>query len=267
MADWNDLLKQARLATRVSRPALAALSGVSQDTVFSYETGRRHPTRETLLLLTQALRLDGAAANALLTAAGFAPELANWVKTVTLQHRPLAELQAEVERYSWPCLGVNERFEIVAWNRPATLLAELDFGRDLPEPRQRNLLRIAAMRHFRDRVQNWDEVVAVLVGWYKLHHLGSEELGEGSPYFQAVVADIMQHDGDAMLPLLRLWQETPPRPPASRLVFPLVWQTSAGERLRFNYITSTWDDFDAIAANDWQPADSATWAWFERRAE
>src|SRR2546430_422316 len=125
MPRWNELLKQARTAARVSRPALAALSSVSQDTIFSYESGRRHPTRETLLQLTQSLRLDGASVNAILTDAGFEPELASWVKNVRLTHRSLSELQGEVERYSWPCLGVNERFEIVAWNRAATLLAEL----------------------------------------------------------------------------------------------------------------------------------------------
>ena len=53
-APWNELLRQAREATGLSRRALHELSEVSEDTIFSYESGRRRPRRETLLQLTRA---------------------------------------------------------------------------------------------------------------------------------------------------------------------------------------------------------------------
>lgn len=188
---WNELLRQARAAARLSRRKLAALSGVSEETIYSYEAGRRHPKHETLLTLTRALKLDGAGTNAILQDAGFEPEPSAWLRQNTVAARPLAELPEELARYTWPCLAVNERFEIIAWNAPAIRVAELDFGRELPALHQRNLLRLGAMRHFRERVVNWHELVGMLVGMYKNYHMGNEELGEGSPYFQAVVADIL----------------------------------------------------------------------------
>lgn len=271
MPAWNELLRKEREASGLSRRALAELSGVSEDTIASYEYGRRAPRRDTILKLTRAMNLDGAATNAILEDAGLDLEISPWLRRAALRHRPLSELTVEIASYPWPALALNERFEIVAWNALANAVAELDFGRDLPEPSQRNLLRIAAMPHFRERVLNWEQVVAVMVGMYKGHHMGSEELGEGSPYFQAIVDDIARQDAaappqDQVMPrLLSLWLETPPRAPSSRITWPVRWRASDGTKLAFNCLITTWDDFDAVSANDWNPADAQTWAWLESR--
>lgn len=271
MPSWNELLRQAREAAGLSRRELAELTAasrhpVSEETVYSYEAGRRTPTLHTLLTLTRAMKLDGAATNAVLEDAGFDPEPSPWMTRGGVRHRPLDELQAELATYRWPCLALNERFEIIGWNPLANRVAELDFGQDLPEQHQRNLLRIAAMPHFRERVRNWDAVVAVMVGMYKGHHMGSEELGEGSPYFQAIVNDVVKLAPGLMPRLLNLWQSTPPRPPSARITWPVQWRASDGTELAFNCIITAWDDFDAVAANDWHPADARTWAWLTRQA-
>ncbi|MBI2761144.1 MAG: helix-turn-helix domain-containing protein [Chloroflexi bacterium] len=261
MARWTDLLRTAREAANLSRRELADLTGVSEQTIYSFESGRRHPKHETLLMLTRALKLDGAGTNDILTDAGFEPEPSAWLRHSVVASRPLAELTSELSSYTWPCLAVNERFEILAWNQPAVQVAELDFGRDLPELHQRNLLRIGAMRHFRDRVVNWSELVGLLVGMYKNYHMGNEELGEGSPYFQAVVTDIVAHDADALPALLQLWTDTPPRPQSGRAVLSVVWRVSDGTVLHFTYVASGWNEFEGVGISDFHPADAATWTW------
>ncbi len=263
MAEWNDLLRQARQTERLSRRVLSEQTGVSEDTIYSYESGRRQPQRDTLRTLLTALKLDGAAVNAILDAAGFELEPSPWLSRGVPRHKSVAELQQEVDTYAWPCIGLNERFEIIVWNRLATIVAELDFGRDLPDPMQRNLLRIGAMAHFRQRVLNWEAVLGILIGMYKAHHMGAEDLGEGSPYFAAVVADIMAHDSEAIAQLLPLWQNTPPRPAVTRTTFPVQWRAGDGTALRFNVVVTTWDEYDGVAANDWHPADAATWTWLD----
>ena len=247
MATWNELLRKARDGTGLSRRAVAELSGLSEETIFSYEATRRNPRRERLLQLTRALKLDGAATNAILTDAALEPEPSPWLRDAALRARPLSELQGALDSYSWPCLALNERFEIVAWNQQAVRVAELDFRTALPESHQRNLLRIAVPRHFRERVQNWDEVVSVMVGMYKNHHMGSEDLAEGSPYFQSMVTDIARNDGDFLARLMGLWANTPARKQATRIVFRVAWRTGEGTPLSFNCLITAWDEFDAIS--------------------
>lgn len=264
MAGWNELLRQAREATGLSRRGLADRARVSEDTIFSYEAGRRRPRRETLLRLMRAMKLDGGATNAILEGARLDAERSAWSQRAGNVHRDLGELPAELAAYAWPSLALNERFEIVAWNAPALRVAELDFARDLPLPPQRNLLRIAAMKHFRDRVLNWDAVVTVMAGMYKNHHMGNEDLAEGSPYFQSVVNDIMHTDPDAMPDLMRVWFSAPPRPQSFRHTFFVRWRVADGTTLAFDAIITNWSDFDGVSVNDWHPADAATWTWLGR---
>lgn len=163
MPTWNELLRQARGNTGLSRRALAERAGVSGETIYSYEQGRRGPQRETVLQLTRTLNLDGGSTNAILEAAGLDPEPSTWVVKAVIAHRSLTELPAELAAYRWPCFAANERFEIVAWNALAERVAELDFARDTPTLPSRNLLRLGAMRHVRRRLLNWDEVVGLMV--------------------------------------------------------------------------------------------------------
>lgn len=261
MASWSELLRQARLGTGFGRRALASLSGVSEETIFSYEHGRRSPSREKLLDLTRSMKLDGAATNAILEGAGLEPLPSVWLQRGLIQQRPFSDLQPEIDSYAWPCLALNERFEIVAWNKPAIAVAELDFATAMPQPHQRNLLRMAAMEHFRARLRNWDEVVSVMVGMFKNYHMGNEDLELGSPYFQTVVQDILEHDSGILDRLTVLWATTPPRPQATRNTWDVKWQTADGAQLAFHCVQTAWDEFNGIGIDDWHPADCQTWDW------
>ncbi len=85
MATWNELLRQARAGTGLSRQALAELAGLSEGTIYSYEAGRRPPQRQTVLRLTWGMNLDGSTTNAILEAAGLAPERSPWRVSANLR--------------------------------------------------------------------------------------------------------------------------------------------------------------------------------------
>ncbi|MGE0539197.1 MAG: helix-turn-helix domain-containing protein [Dehalococcoidia bacterium] len=262
---WNQLLRQQRVAAGLSREQLAARAGVSRDTVVAYELGRRPPTRTTLVRLAGAASPTTAEANRIVAAAGFHPE-PDADLAVLHQRRPAPTSLAEAVRgYDWPCLVVNERMEIVGWNAAAIQVGEWDFATQSPTPRERNMLRIAAQPHFRQRALNWDAIVSDLLGLVKGEAPELLQSGTADPYFLAVVNDIATHHSAALPDLMRLWTAATPYDPRHRNIQYPHWRTAAGDELRFNTVVVTWSDFDALYANDWQPADAFTCEWLANR--
>lgn len=183
MPTWNELLRDARLAQQRSQQDLARLAGVSAETISLYERAAVQPERPTLLRVTRMLRLPRRDTNAILTAGGFAPLPVGRLAQFETRRRTLDYLQGEVGAYAWPCLVTNNRMEIIAWNEPASRVAELDFARELPLPSQRNLFRIAAMPHFLQRLGNWDELVSVIIALLKGEGAELTDPDTGPPYF------------------------------------------------------------------------------------
>ena len=54
-------------------------------------------------------------------------------------------------------------------------------------------MRMAAMPHIRARLTNWDAVVAVLVGILKRDHADFAQVAQGSPYYAAVIDELVRH--------------------------------------------------------------------------
>lgn len=86
MEDWRHALRAARRDAGLSMEAVAGITGLSYETVRSYENGRRRPTRESLVRVLSAMELSAADANGILDGAGFCGERcvarlggANWV--------------------------------------------------------------------------------------------------------------------------------------------------------------------------------------------
>jgi len=254
MPAWNELLKTERRARNLTHEALADLAGVSVRSIERYERGQRKPPRATLLRLGRALQLPAASLNALLTTAGFEPRPA-------IPGRPssLRVLQAAVATYPWPTLVLNERVEIVAWNKPATRVAELDFARELPLPHQRNLIRIAMMEHFVQRVTNWREVVAVMVNMFAGNQYDFVKPDQDPVYFKSIVDDAAKTDGPHLNALLQLWLSSPPREEEARTTLLVQWQLETGPALSFNCVMTSGNRFVGAQEFDWFPADGATW--------
>lgn len=56
--DLADVLAAARFRANLSRPALAALSGISEDTILKLEKGKAVPRGQTVYALANALDID-----------------------------------------------------------------------------------------------------------------------------------------------------------------------------------------------------------------
>lgn len=69
---FGDLLQRHRERLRLSQTALAERLGLTHSAVNRWESGSRNPTRESIGLLSEALRLTAADHDAMLVAAGFA---------------------------------------------------------------------------------------------------------------------------------------------------------------------------------------------------
>jgi len=260
---WVETLRAERKARGLSQASLAAAAGLAEESVTSYEAGRRRPSRRALLRLGEALNLPRERLNGLLAEAGFDPEPAGVLEELKGLRVPLEELRAELATYSWPCLVMNDFFEIVAWNEAANTFAELDFGRDLPAKPQRQLLRMAATPHFRARLVNWDEVISVMLSMYRFERVDVEHPDTAALYFRALVEELSQADPGLFGYVVGLWQSAKPWPDGSRICFPVSWRTGDGVPLAINCISGPWSDFDAEFAFDWHPADAATWTWLE----
>lgn len=262
MPTWRELLRAERTRRGVSQSSLATLAGVSVRTVERYERGASTPVRTTLLRLCRALQLSNVSLNTILTAAEFVPR-----PLVPGRPSGLRVLQASLASYPWPALVLNERVEIVAWNRPATLVAELDFARVLPLPHQRNLIRIATMDHFVQRMLNWHEVVTVMVGMFAGNQYDFIKPDRDPLYFKAIVDDAAKSDGPHLNALMQLWLRAPPREEEARTTLPIHWQLANGQKLAFNCVITSGNRFMGAQEFDWFPADAATWEFLAAAAQ
>lgn len=261
MAAWHDVFRSARERSGLSQEALAQRAGLSEETISSWERGKRRPSQRSLARALDAVAPSGAVRDEILRLAGFEADPPPRLRRLQDLRVGPTYLNREIAAYPWPCLVLNEHHEIVAWNAPATRVAEMDFAARLPQRWQRNLMRITTMPHFRDRVVNWEEIAAKLISVLKNDQVSINVSEEDKQYYATVMTDIARDHPDVLSDLFRLWNTVEPQQEGGRLFYNPVWRVEDGSVLRFNTVTSGWDDFDATWASDWQPADAGTWRW------
>ena len=195
MADeWRVVLQSARRRLGLSRVELARRTGLSVDTIRAYEQGRRRPSAAALTVITDALKVDRTTANQLRLELGYAPDTRDLGTPSVADQYSVEELQVELERLPWPSFAANEVMEVVAANAAAQRLWGVDLTSEFLELTERNLLRVASTPRFADHCLNWEEVVGVMVGMWKGHHRGHEDLDHPSPYFAKLIEDFMAGD-------------------------------------------------------------------------
>ena len=268
MAAWYELLRQTRKAGRLTQQALALQAEVGFETVSKYERGKGKPTRDTLLKLTSALHADRQTTNEILAAAGFDPLPTGRLASFERRSLPATMLAQEIDSYSWPCLAVNDQMEILLANQPANWVAEVDLLQAFPELPDRQQMRLAARQHFRDRVENWDDVVSVMIEFFKADFEDPELYAVSAPWFAQLLQELRTNPDyqEAFPQIMDLWQRVPARQHLARTAFEARWHVSDGTTLCFNTVLATWDDFDAYYSNDWHPADGTTLQWLQAAA-
>jgi transcriptional regulator with XRE-family HTH domain len=156
-ADVGALLRAWRERRRYSQLALALHADVSARHLSFVETGRARPSREMLLRLAERLEIPLRARNALLLAAGFAPEFAER----PLDAEALREVRAAVDLLlaalaPCPALAVDRHWTLVAAN-DATAWMLAGIAPELLRPPV-NVLRVSLHpRGLAPRIENLDE--------------------------------------------------------------------------------------------------------------
>jgi transcriptional regulator with XRE-family HTH domain len=123
-ASFGGLLRAWRGRRRLSQQELSLAADVSARHLSFLETGRSRPSREMVLSLAEHLDVPLRERNELLTAAGFAP----LYPRRDLGEPEMRAVRAAVDRVlashaPWPAVAVDRRWDLVAANPPALVLA------------------------------------------------------------------------------------------------------------------------------------------------
>ncbi len=263
-------LKALRLRSGLSQRELAKAANVSANSIASWELTRRLPRDASAIeRLGHALQATSPELDQLLLAGGLLPHprgLATRIEDVRLR---ISDTAGWLARYPWVCLIANDRHELLAWNRPANLVAEIDLATVLPTPEQRNILWMAVLPHFRDvRLTNWDELISGLISVMK----AGEMRGDVPPplWLSTLLGTILAEYPEAFQRIIALFQATPTWRDGGRNYHYVEWHVGppeGGHELAFNLVFRAWSNYDGTFAMDWHPADSATWAWIEVQPE
>jgi transcriptional regulator with XRE-family HTH domain len=155
------LLREWRAARRMSQLHLALEAGVSARHLSCVETGKSQPSRELVARLAGTLGVPLRERNALLVAAGFAPEHPE----TSLETPELAPVRRAIEaivahQEPYPAFVLNRRWDVLLANRAAARVAEFLIGRSAHGNMVRQIFDPADLR---SAVVNWEEVAGDLI--------------------------------------------------------------------------------------------------------
>ncbi|MEO6043590.1 MAG: helix-turn-helix transcriptional regulator [Tepidiformaceae bacterium] len=259
-SDFGSLLREFRLRSGHTQPQLAQNSGLSASTIQSYEIGRRLPEAAAVEKLRKVLGLNNGDHARLRVAAALDPPetglQAAWLKARGAPNTVWDEVQAA----DWSSLVINERREIVAWNRLANRVGEKDLV--TLSQFQRSILRMAATEHFDRHLTNWMELIGRLISQFK-EEVG--DLSQGPPplFLQAVIENIGAEDPRFLPAIFDLFVKVTPWRAEARNVHPIKWKLDDGTELAFHGSFGDWSQYDGLWSFDWHAADAATARWVQ----
>jgi transcriptional regulator with XRE-family HTH domain len=254
--DWRRSMRDTRKQRGLSRADVAHRSGLSQSAIKAYESGDRHPSREALTAIIDALGLTKDQANPLLAGAGYATN----VSAIFHQaYGPYEQewFEREVEWSAWPAAVTNEASDIIAANRIFRRLVGIPLSEKLPRPERWNLIVLASDPAFGEHVENWDEVFSVMLGLGKADLRRDVNPERPAPWTTEAFKLFLQGDPAYVARLLKLWDGAQPVAHTTRLHLPVRWRHE-GQTLRFQSVLHIADVWKVYAWSDWIPEDEAT---------
>jgi transcriptional regulator with XRE-family HTH domain len=265
MEAWSTMLRDARLATGLSRAGLSERCGISAQTIKSYELGLRHPSRELLTVLLDELKTDRLFRNQILAGAGFAPDGDQLGPRNPDYAFSLDEAKERIAACAWPACVMTELMDVLDANALARQVWDVDLATEFTGPLERNMMTVATEPRFADRVINWEEMLSVGIARWKGHHRGPEDLSEGaSAYFAAVMQRLFAGDPGYLQRLVALWDTVEPISPKVWWSYPVVWDHLAVGRLDFEVTCSPANERDGFYFHDWLPVNTVTWERLEQ---
>lgn len=183
------LLREWRAARRLSQFDLALEAGTSARHVSRVETGKAQPSHGMVARLADTLDVPLRERNALLLAAGYAPEYPE----TSLSSPDLTQVRRAVElvlehQEPYPAFVLNRRWDVLMTNRAAARVAGFLRG---------NLIHTNMVRQFFDPddlravVVNWEEIAGDLI-----RHLHDEVAATPSDAkARALLDDVLRYPG------------------------------------------------------------------------
>lgn len=183
------LLRDWRAARRMSQLDLALECGISARHLGFIEIGKASASRDTVGRLADALRVSLRERNALLLAAGFAPQHADGDLASPALER-MRDVVALILRHQnpYPAFVLNRNFDILDMNAAAVAIGGLISGGK--PPKHTNLLRqVFDPDDLRPFIANWRDVAA----WFLRRLRDEMTVTVGSPTARALLDEIMAY--------------------------------------------------------------------------
>ncbi|MEM6705792.1 MAG: helix-turn-helix transcriptional regulator [Acidobacteriota bacterium] len=263
---FGALLRQWRIARRLSQLDLSLEADVSSKHVSFLETGRSQPSREMVLRLSEVLHVPVRQRNTLLRAAGFAP-----FYTESDWNDPhLAEVRRSVERLieqhnPYPAIVCDQCFNVHLQNRASGVLMAHTLGPEaavaLADAERVNMAELLFHpQGFRPAIANWPEVGAAMI--QRLHR---EAATSSDPEVQDLLERVLRY------------KEVPPEWRFSdleselKVIVPLHIRTEALDLRFFTAITTLGTALDVtlreLVIETFLPADDETEASLRKMME
>lgn len=259
--EWSAELRRYRELVGMSRAAVAARAGISEQALKAFEFGDRHPKEATLNALVDALGLTQEQANPIRRASGhpedwyailhdrFPPEERNW--------------QAEVDACPWPAFVANQAIDVPYSNLPMARILRADPEQDLLVREERNLLSQVTNRRFVELFANFDEVVSFMIGTVKGDPRWQQSLANPSPWMKSRFEMFLAGDPEYVSRVMQLWAQAPPVPHRARHVYPVRMHHPNRAIMRFRATATIADLWNELTWHEWVPEDADTWRLLE----
>jgi transcriptional regulator with XRE-family HTH domain len=203
------LLREWRMARRLSQLDLALIAGLSTRHLSCMETGKAQPSREMIARLADALEVPLRERNALLIAAGYAPhypETALDAGELAQVRRAIDFMLAQQEPY--PAFVLNRRWDVVLANQAAARV-NLFVMHGRPSRHGNMIRQIFDPDDLRAAVGNWEEVAGDLIR----HLHDALALSPNDPATRALLDEALGYPG-----VPAHWRNREPGMPASPLL-------------------------------------------------
>lgn len=174
------LIRHWRERRRMSQLSLALEAEISSRHLSFVETGRSHPSREMVLLLSDVLEVPPRSRNDLLAAAGYAPiyresdldssEMAQFRRALDFMLRQQEPYPAIVLDRYWNVLLAN-----VGTDRFMSLFLDEEAATELGPPNAMRL--ICHPQALRPSIVNWEATAVTLIQWLHRDLLRNADIG------------------------------------------------------------------------------------------
>ncbi len=155
----GDIIRSWRKLNRISQMDLALDVDVSSKHLSFVETGKSKPSRSLILKIAQSLKLPLRHRNALLTAAGYAPEFGEEPFNGEKMEIVRQALRRMIEKHEpYPAFVVNTRYRILMTNSGFDQLVQFYIGKDALKKHD-NVFQILFAEHgLRQYIEDWPTI-------------------------------------------------------------------------------------------------------------